>query len=231
MRDAAAPADQTGAILRRAISVLRGPAGILPVVTLSWAQSSTGAIAAPDGEQVILSGPESLVLTHQLRALHDAILVGVQTVLTDDPLLSVRLASGPQPRPIVLDSHLRTPMTARLLDRSDIKPWIFCSDAPEGKADGIARLGATVIRIGRRADGLDLREVLQKLHERGIASLMVEGGARVLRAFLHSGLATQVIVTVNPGRMKGVAGPGIPRFRTHQAERFGEDTVTWGLPK
>ena len=228
----AAAGEKPGAILQRAMAVLRGQSPLSPlspVVTLSWAQSSTGAIAASDGERVTLSGPESLVLTHQLRALHDAILVGVQTVFSDDPLLSVRLAAGPQPRPIVLDSHLRMPLTARLLDRKDIKPWIFYSDAPEGKADDLTRLGATVFQVGRRVDGLDLREVLRLLHERGITSLMVEGGARVLGSFLLAGLATQAVITVNPTKMAGLAGPGIPRFASSQSEVCGNDRVTWGL--
>ena len=230
MSSAAAANEQPGAILRRAISVLRGGGAALPVVTASWAQSSTGAIAAPDGQRVNLSGHEALVLTHQLRALHDAILVGVQTVLSDDPLLSVRLAPGPQPRPVVLDSHLRTPLTARLLERTDIKPWIFYSDAPEGKADDLTRLGATVFRVGRRIDGLDLREVLAILRERGIASLMVEGGARVLGSFLRSGHAAQVIVTESASKITGVAGPAIPPFKVSEREIFGADTVTWGQP-
>ena len=129
-----------------------------------------------------------------------------------------------------MDEVALTSLTARLLERTDIKPWIFYSDAPDGKADGLTRLGATVVRVGRRVDGLDLREVLRILHERGSTSLMVEGGARVLGAFLHFGLATQVIVTKSPSKMAGLAGPGIPRFSVSESERFGEDTVIWGLP-
>jgi riboflavin biosynthesis pyrimidine reductase len=101
-----------------------GTAG-LPVVTLAWARTSSGAIAAADGSRTAVSGSESLLLTHRLRALHRAILVGIQTVLSDDPLLSVRLVEGSQPRPVVLDSRLRTPPRARLLTRPDMAPWIF----------------------------------------------------------------------------------------------------------
>jgi len=97
----------------------------LPLVTVSWAQSANGAIAAADGSPVALSGPESLRLTHRLRALHGAIMVGIETVIADDPLLSVRLAEGPQPQPVILDSRLRFPPGARLLSRADRKPWIF----------------------------------------------------------------------------------------------------------
>src|SRR5208337_2590726 len=111
---------------RRGPRMRRDP---LPVVTLSWAQSAAGAIAREDGSPLHISGPESMTLTHCLRAAHDAILVGIRTVLSDDPLLSARLLpsppSPPQPQPVILDSNLRFPLGARLLAREDRKPWIF----------------------------------------------------------------------------------------------------------
>src|SRR5687768_14040118 len=85
-----------------------------PFVTLSYAQSLDGSIAVNSGASLALSGLESTCLTHQLRSLHDGILVGISTVLTDNPQLSVREWDGPSPQPIVLDSHLRMPATARL---------------------------------------------------------------------------------------------------------------------
>jgi riboflavin biosynthesis pyrimidine reductase len=108
----------------RTLSVLREPSASpgLPAVTLSWAQASNGAIAAAGGVRVALSCPESLTLTHRLRGMHRGILVGIGTVLSDYPLLSVRLADGPQPQPIVLDSRLRFPLFARLLARADRTP-------------------------------------------------------------------------------------------------------------
>ncbi len=126
------------------LSILREsslPPG-LPAVTLSWAQASNGAIAAAGGVRVALSCPESLTLTHRLRGMHRGILVGIGTVISDDPLLSVRLADGPQPQPVVLDSRLRFPLSARLLARVDRKPWIFSSDAPTEKARELERRGA-----------------------------------------------------------------------------------------
>ena len=84
-----------------------------PRVTLTYAQSLDGSITARSGAPLSLSGAESLHYTHQLRAAHDAILVGIGTVLSDDPRLDVRLVTGPSPRPIVLDSELRCPVTAR----------------------------------------------------------------------------------------------------------------------
>src|SRR5512135_1934375 len=87
-----------------------------PRVTLTYAQSLDGSIAARSGMPLALSGTESMHYTHQLRAAHDAILVGIGTVLSDDPRLNVRLTGGLSPRPIVLDSSLRCPSTARCLE-------------------------------------------------------------------------------------------------------------------
>lgn len=87
----------------------------LPFVTVSYAQSLDGCLASHDHRALALSGQASMTLTHRIRAVHDAILVGVQTVLNDDPMLTVRLVEGEHPQPIVLDSRLRFPMSARLL--------------------------------------------------------------------------------------------------------------------
>jgi 3,4-dihydroxy 2-butanone 4-phosphate synthase/GTP cyclohydrolase II len=97
-------------------------AGRLPRVTLTYAQSLDGCIAARRGEPYLLSGPESKRMTHQLRAAHSAILVGIGTVLADNPRLTARVAGGENPQPVVLDSRLRLPLDARLLQTGS--PWI-----------------------------------------------------------------------------------------------------------
>ncbi len=209
----------------------------LPVVTLSWAQSAAGAIAREDGSPLRISGPQSMVLTHRLRAAHDAILVGIQTVLNDDPLLSVRPLPGPpappQPQPVVLDSRLRFPRGARLLAREDRKPWIFHSCDPEAAdtrpiSEALREKGARLFRVSRGPGGLDLYEVLRSLGAAGISRLMVEGGARVLRAFLAAGFADQLVVTVSPSTVHGLPGPDLPGMVQSLTEVFGADTVTWG---
>jgi len=94
-----------------------------PSVTLSYAQSLDGSIAARSREPLTLSGVESMRMTHQLRAAHDAILVGIGTVLADNPRLTVRLVPGKSPQPVVLDSHLCLPLNANLLNLPP-SPWI-----------------------------------------------------------------------------------------------------------
>ena len=207
---------------------LAAPGRPLPVVTVTWAQSATGAIAAAGGGPTALSGPESLRLTHRLRSLHDAILVGIVTVIADDPLLSVRLVEGRQPQPVILDSQLRFPANARLLARVDRAPWIFHAPGNPETAAHLEAKGAVLFEVGRGEGGLDLRQVLEVLKARGISSLMVEGGARVLRAFITQGLAAQVVVTESPQRIEGISGPGIPALASPISERCGEDLVTWG---
>ena len=86
-----------------------------PFVTLAYAQSLDGSITTARGERYGLSGPDALRLTHALRARHDAILIGIGTVLADDPELGVRLANGPSPQPVIVDSRLRTPSDAKVL--------------------------------------------------------------------------------------------------------------------
>ena len=98
-----------------------------PRVTLTYAQSLDGSIAARAGLPLVLSGAASMRYTHQLRAAHDAILVGIGTVLSDDPQLNVRLVEGPSPRPIILDSELRCPLTARCLEASR-RPIVATTD-------------------------------------------------------------------------------------------------------
>ena len=176
-----------------------------------------------------------MLLTHRLRAAHDAILVGIQTVIADDPLLSARLLPGPpphpQPQPVVLDSRLRFPLSARLLARDDRKPWIFASvdaEVTDEKATALERRGARIFRVRRGPGGLDLYPVLQALGAEGIGSLMVEGGARVLRAFITAGFADQVVLTTSPSPVTGLQGPDLPGLVQSVTERLGADSVTWG---
>ena len=208
----------------------------MPAVTLSWAQSLDGSIAAADGARTALSGPQSLALTHRLRSLHAGILVGIGTVLADDPLLTVRLVEGPSPRPIVLDSRLRFPLSARLLARTDLHPWIFHDrGAPAENARELASRGARLFPLDLSAGGLPLEKTLGVLCSEGISTLMVEGGARVLRSFLSSRLACQAVVTISPVTLDGIrvyrdpAEAGrLPDLLDQEQERCGQDTVIWG---
>lgn len=209
-----------------------------PLVSLSYAQSLDGSLSDQPGRPFGLSGSETLQLTHQLRSQHTAILVGVGTVLADDPRLTVRLTSGAQPRAIILDSSLQTPPTARLFQAAKRSTWIATTyAAPVDRRGHLQEAGAEIIDLPSDEYGrVSLPDLLFCLGQRGISSLMVEGGARILQAFMKQQLADQVIVTLAPLFLGGV--PVIePWGRSLQApvklidlgsQQLGEDLVIWG---
>ncbi len=176
-----------------------------PLITLSYAQSIDGSITAVPGQPLALSGPEAMKLTHELRASHDAILVGVGTVLADNPRLTARLASGPNPQPVVLDSRLRFPLNAALL--SHPRPPIIAA-ACHADAQLQATLeaaGAKVIRFPAGDGGyVHLPALLEWLLQNGIKSLMVEGGSAVITSFLSARLVDRVIITIAPRFVGGL---------------------------
>ena len=186
-----------------------------PFVTLSYAQSIDGSIAARPSLPVALSSEESFDMTHRLRSRHDALLVGINTVLADDPRLTVRRCTGDNPRPVVLDSRLRFPVDARLLTHPDRYPLILTTD--RAGPEDIRRLEArgAVVRVLARDDAgrVDLAAALRCLGDMGIRTLMVEGGARVIGSFLGRRLVDHCVITVAPrliGGVKALDGPCSP---------------------
>lgn len=175
-----------------------------PLVTLSYAQSLDGSIAGPAGERLRLSCPEALVLTHELRAAHDAILVGVGTVVADDPRLTVRLAPGGHPQPVVVDSHLRIPDDCYLLHAGPRRPWIAAVGATAARQAAVESYGATILQLPPGPGGIDLAALLDRLGALGVRRLMVEGGARVIRSCLAEGLVDQLVLTISPCLIGGV---------------------------
>jgi GTP cyclohydrolase II len=215
-----------------------------PRVTLSYAQSLDGSITFCRGRSLRLSGSDSQRMTHQLRAAHDAILVGVGTVLADNPRLTVRLAAGDNPQPVVLDSQLRFPLQAHLLqDQSDPggrPPWIATTQRAEQHiADALEAAGARVLKFVAGPDGrVPLGGLLQRLAALGVRSLMVEGGARVITGFLAAGLVDNVVITIAPlfvGGLHAVEHLAVnghpdlyPKAQELKAANLGDDLVVWG---
>lgn len=183
-----------------------------PLVTLSYAQSLDGSIARERGKPLALSGPESMRLTHQLRAAHDAILVGIGTVQADNPQLTVRLVEGESPTPIILDSNLNVSPQARLFQNTK-KTILACleSKVDSAKARELLRTGATLLPVKADSDGrLALPHLLNELPHRGIKSVMVEGGAKVIGAFIRQNLVDRVMLTITPvyvGGLKALERP------------------------
>ena len=213
-----------------------------PFVTLAYAQSLDGSIATADGRPLALSSQPSLFRTHALRARHDGLLIGIGTVLSDDPRLTVRHTPGPNPQPLILDTGLRTPRPARLLNHPR-SPW-FLAGAPVDPARRapLRAAGAQVFEIAHDPHGrVDLAQALLAVRGRGIASVMVEGGARVLRSFLEANLVDWVIITLAPVFIGGKPAlpPGettLPKIRLlgsgslrPRPDRLGRTRVTRAL--
>jgi len=184
--------------------------GARPQVTLTFAQSLDGCITRVPGQPTSISCTETFQMTHLLRAWHDCILVGVNTVIADNPSLSTRLVQGPTPQPVILDSSLRLPLNCKLLNSPEcIRPWVFtCNDSCEDRQAWATRRqqllarGALVLDVASRKGKVDLTKVLELVWEMGKSSVMIEGGAGVIHAILtdrsYSMLVNSVLVTVAP---------------------------------
>jgi GTP cyclohydrolase II len=210
-----------------------------PFVTLSYAQSLDGCIAADPGQPMSLSGPQSLMLTHRLRAAHDAILVGIGTVLADNPQLNVRLVDGKDPQPVIVDSQLRFPLEANLLRHHPLSPWIATREQVDrDRQRRLEEAGARILRLPSvEGGGVDLAALLDQLGRWGIRSVMVEGGARIITSFLARQLADHLVLTVVPRLVGGMHAVGhlgqfepvpYPALRNVGHQRLGEDLVLWG---
>ncbi len=177
-------------------------------------------------------------MTHELRSRHDAILIGIGTLLADDPSLMNRLAPGGSPRPVILDSRLRTPPTARVLAREGHGTLILTGPGVEkARVSELENRGARILELGRGGDGgLDLRTVLATLFESGIRSLMVEGGASVIASFLAAHLVDDLVITIAPLLLGGFnpftrTSPGLPcLIKAPRIQTRGIDTIVSGLP-
>lgn len=211
-----------------------GPhAATRPLVTLCYAQSLDGSLTTRAGETLRLSSAAATRMTHQLRSLHDGILVGIGTVLADDPQLTVREWQGINPQPIVLDSQLRLPATARLCSGNGKRCWVLT-----GKSDAAPRNDCDLLPVDCNDNGqINLAAALQMLHRRGIRSLMVEGGASVLTAFLQAQLVDAIVMTIAPrviGGYKAVGELGLsasqplPQLSPLHSEQLGNELIVWG---
>lgn len=205
---------------------LRAVADGLPEVTLKAAISLDGRIASEAGESRWITGPAAREAGHRLRDAHDAVLVGVGTVLADDCALDTRIPGGRNAVPVVLDSRLRTPPTAKILTAGR-RPLILCAeDAPPND------LPADIVRLPRGPGGVNLAAALRVIVQKGHHHVLVEGGGTVHRALLEGGFVDRLELFVNGRVLAGgpgmVAGPGFgladaPAFRFVASAPVGDD--------
>jgi diaminohydroxyphosphoribosylaminopyrimidine deaminase/5-amino-6-(5-phosphoribosylamino)uracil reductase len=212
-----------------------------PHVILKLAVSSDNKIAGAGGRTVSITGEAARTRVHLLRAQSDAILVGIGTVLADDPLLTCRLPGmeARSPVRVVLDRALRIQGASKLLHSARRTPlWVMTSETAEtAAATRLGAAGAQVLRVHATPAGLDLPAVLHVLSERGITRLIVEGGARVASSFVAAGLVDEIWLLRGPDTIgaDGVSAldamplPAItqsPAFKVRASEALGKDSLT-----
>jgi diaminohydroxyphosphoribosylaminopyrimidine deaminase / 5-amino-6-(5-phosphoribosylamino)uracil reductase len=208
-----------------------------PLVTLKIAQSLDGRTTAASGESRWITGEESRRYGHLLRARHDAILVGIETALADDPELTCRIPGleARSPMRVVLDSRLRLNEWSKLAQTArDVPTLVFTSKATGGP---LAACGVEIIQVQRDARGRpEIAAVLQELAKRGVTRLLVEGGASVHASFLDRGFADRLEVFGAPAALGGAGRPAIdalaalsldeaPRFRRIRHRSLGADVL------
>jgi diaminohydroxyphosphoribosylaminopyrimidine deaminase/5-amino-6-(5-phosphoribosylamino)uracil reductase len=206
----------------------------LPFVTMKVAATLDGRIAPaqrPATAPYWISGEPARAEVHRMRHAADALIAGVGTILADDPLLTdrSRLARRRPLLRIVLDSKLRTPLNSQLVKSADQDVLIFFSDASETAQKDLASLGVRVVQIAGDGSRLALSEVMVRLAEMQITSLLLEGGAEVHTSALNQGLVDKLMLFFAPRFLGEKAKPmlgsieGVPAIDNFSVRRFGQD--------
>lgn len=211
-----------------------------PVIVISYAQSLDGCLTRRQGSPYPLSGDAALRVTHGIRSLCDGLLAGIGTVLADDPRLTTRMGFSGDPLPIILDSRLRFPPTARLLANPK-KPLIATlAGSSRNTEEALSHAGAEIWSFAPDGHGrIPLADLLVKLsRERQLKAIMVEGGAKVIAAFLDAGLCDYMVVTIAPiflanRNAVSLALSGtetMPCLEGLNHAKLGKDLIVWGAP-
>jgi diaminohydroxyphosphoribosylaminopyrimidine deaminase/5-amino-6-(5-phosphoribosylamino)uracil reductase len=210
---------------------------------LTWKYAATldGRTAAADGSSQWITGELARADVHRLRAEADAVLVGIGTVLADDPQLTARdWPASRQPLRVVVDSDGRTPLDSRVLDKSATTLIAVCDDAPDDRIDALRQAGVEVAVLERSNGHADLAELLTLLRQRDVFVAFLEGGATLAASFLRSGLVDRLIGYYAPALLG--SGPaalgdiGIEsigeslRLTTIDVTRLGEDIRITAVP-
>lgn len=222
----------------------------LPFVTLTYAMALDGLISISPGFRTIISGPQTKTMTHFLRSKHDAILVGSKTAIYDNPSLNCRYADAnieQQPQPVILDVNLdwqiKDKQVVQLSQQGKgRKPWVL-AHAGAVVPEDYPLTDVDIVTFSSFSSRLDWNDILKTLKSRGIHSIMIEGGASILKTLLQRpDLVDSVIVTVAPtwlgtngtsahvapARSEADGQHNAARLRNVSWHQFGEDMVLCG---
>jgi diaminohydroxyphosphoribosylaminopyrimidine deaminase/5-amino-6-(5-phosphoribosylamino)uracil reductase len=180
----------------------------VPFVTLKFAQTLDGRIATALGHSRWISSAPSLRFAHRLRSAHDAVLIGVNTLLHDNPELTVRLVRGRNPLRVIVDSTLRIPMDAQVLKNQNAAKTIIATTAKAdpNKITLLKNTGIETLIIGKNTDHrVDLKKLFIELGKRNISSVLVEGGSAIITSMLKERLPDRIVIVVAPK----IVGKGI----------------------
>jgi 3,4-dihydroxy 2-butanone 4-phosphate synthase/GTP cyclohydrolase II len=216
----------------------RGRRSDRPHVVLKYAQTLDGRIATATGDARWISGEAERRISHALRAACDAVLVGVGTVIQDDPQLTVRMVPGASPLRVVLDSTLRLPLDARILEAEAPTTILTTDGSPPDRRHALAArsIGVEVLPAGPH--GVDVAAALAALARAGVETLLVEGGSRVITSLLSAGVVDRLVVGVAPTIIgqgtEAVGALGITsvadgvKLANHAVHLVGEDVLVSG---
>lgn len=177
-----------------------------PFVISKFAMTMDGKIATHNGHSKWITSEESRLQVHKLRHEIDAILVGVGTVLADNPSLTTRLPhrEGKNPIRIILDSELKTPLTSNVVETAEAQTILVCGkDVDATKVKQLTEKGVQILSVTKTDEGLNLVEMLDELYKAGITDLLVEGGSEINASFLRAGLINKVLVYIAPKILGG----------------------------
>ena len=214
----------------------------MPFVTLKIAQTLDGKIATASGESRWITGAEARNEAHRLRDGNEAILVGINTVLKDDPSLTTRIPGGRDPIRVIVDSRLRIPLHAKVLTQRSSAGTVIATiaGAPAAKKRKLQQAGVEVLAVKGVKGSLDLRDLMRKLGKAGIMSVLIEGGSEINASALQAGIVDKVVLFMAPTLMTGkdslssIGGlsPSKPsksvRLRDVTVARAGNDLVVVG---
>ena len=215
----------------------------LPFVILKSAMTLDGKTATAGGDSKWITNEKSRKYVHKVRSMVDAVMVGVDTVVADDPQLTSRIAGGKDPLRIVVDSSLRTPVNSRLLHLESPARTLIATLVADGpKTEQMRACGADILLCHDRDGRIDLHDLFVKLGERKIQSVLLEGGSTLAGEAMRQGLVDKLLLFYAPKLLCGdgpglFAGYGAARMadaaslRDVRIRRFGEDILLEGYPE